>query len=65
METATNAILGELRTIRKELKEIKETIPDKEMFLTSEETMLLMKSYESEKEGKLVTSKDLKRELGL
>ena len=65
MESATNAILDELKTIRKELKEIKDTIPDKEMFLTSEESELLMMSFEHEKEGKLVTSKDLKRELGL
>lgn len=65
METANAAILKELKTIRKELQEIKETIPDKEMFLTTEETKLLMDSYEHEKEGKLVSSKDLKRELGL
>lgn len=65
MDTATHAILEELRIIRKELREIKETIPDRDMFLTSEESQLLMDSYEHEKQGKLMTSEDLKRELGL
>lgn len=65
MENATNAILEELRIIRKELQEIKETIPNKEMFLTSEESKLLMESFQHEKDGTLTSSKDLKRELGL
>ena len=44
---------------------IKETMPDKEMFLTTEERILLEDSYKNEKDGKLVSSKDLRRELGL
>ena len=42
-------VLEELKEIRKELKIIKETIPDKEMFLSVEEEKLLEESYVNEK----------------
>jgi len=58
-------ILNELKAIKSELDFIRENMPDKEMFLTTEERILLEDSYKNEKDGKLVSSKDLRRELGL
>lgn len=63
---ATEAkILGELKAIRTELDLIKENMPDKQMFLSTEEKFLLEESYKNEKEGKLVSSKNLRKQLGL
>lgn len=56
-------ILGELKAIRSDLDFIKENMPDKEMFLTTEEKQLLEESYRNEKEDKLVSSKKLKKQL--
>jgi len=58
-------VLEELKEIRKELKIIKETIPDKEMFLSVEEEKLLEESYVNEKKGDLISDKDLRKELGI
>ena len=46
-------------------RNIKNNMPNKEMFLSAEEKKLLQKSYNHEKEGKLISSKDLKKKLGL
>ncbi len=61
----TQLILKELKEIKDELKLIKETMPDKEMFLTHEEESLLEESRINEKRGELIHSKDLKKELGI
>ena len=61
----TNQVLAELKAIRKELVEIKENMPDKEMFLTAEEEKRLEESYVNEKNGKLVNSADLRKALGI
>ena len=61
----TQLILKELKEIKDELKLIKETVPDKEMFLTHEEESLLEESRINEKRGELIHSKDLKKELGI
>lgn len=63
--TTEARILDELKAIRTELDLIRENMPDKEMFLTTEEKLLLEESHKNEKEGKLVSSKDLRRQLGL
>ncbi len=65
MATETQQILEELKEIKEELSHIKEMIPDKEMFLTVEEKLLLEESFKNEKEGKLISSKELRKELGL
>lgn len=65
MVNETKQILKELREIKTEIKSIKESMPDKDMFLTSEEERLLEESYTHEKKGKLVSSKDLRKELGI
>jgi len=43
---------------------MRKMMPDKEMFLTAEEEKLLEKSYINEEKGKLVSSGDLRKELG-
>ena len=62
METTLKPIMNELRIIRREIEGIKENMPDKDMFLTEEERRLLEDSYK--KEG-LVSSKNLRRKLGI
>jgi hypothetical protein len=63
MDTDIKPIMEQLRFIREELSQIKETMPDKDMFLTAEEKKLLQQSYTNEKEKKLTRSQDLKKEL--
>lgn len=58
-------IMDELKIIRDKLEYIEEIIPDKDMFLSVEESTLLEESFAREKEGKLITSKELKRKLGI
>jgi len=65
MTTEIKQVLNELKDIKKELKSIKETMPNKEMFLTIEEEKLLEESYANEKNGELVSSKNLRKELGI
>ena len=65
MATEIKQIMHELRNIREEIEYIKNNMPNKEMFLNAEEKKLLQKSYKHEKEGKLISSKDLKKKLGL
>ncbi len=64
METE-QLILKKLEKIEKEVGEIKENMPNKDMFLTSEEELLLEESYENEKKGNLVSSEDLRKEIGI
>lgn len=40
-------------------------IKDKDRFLTEDERILLKQSYKNEKEGKLVSSKTIRKQLGL
>ena len=61
----TQLILRELKEIKDELKLIKETMPDKEMFLTYEEESLLEESRVHEKRGELIHANDLIKELGI
>ncbi len=63
MSTESKTIIEMLSTIKNELNFIKDNMPNKEMFLTTEEKQLLRESYNHEKEGKLVSSKDLKKQL--
>ncbi len=65
MEASLAPVMEELKLIRKELHEIKETMPDRDMFLTAEEKALLEQSYKNEKEGKLVSGAILRKQLGL
>ena len=58
-------ILDELKAIKEELDYIKENMAEKDMFLSTEEKQLLKESYKNEEESKLISSKDLKKQLGL
>ena len=58
-------IMDELKGIKEEIQYIKNNMPDKEMFLDTEEKQLLQDSYKNEKEGKIISSKDLKKKLRL
>ena len=66
MTTSTEMrILDKLNEIKIELDYIKKNIPNTDMFLTTEEKELLEQSYKNEKEGKLVSSKNLRKQLGI
>ncbi len=63
MEANIKPIIDELNFIKKELSDIKRSMPDKEMFLTSEESVLLKESFDNEKKGKITSADDLLEEL--
>ena len=65
MINETQEILNKLRKIEIDIEYIKETMPDKEIFLTTEEKELLEESYENEKKGLLVKSKDARKQFGI
>ena len=65
MISETQQILKIINELKSVIKIIKEMIPDKEMFLTIEEEILLEESYAHEKEGILISSKDLRKKLGI
>lgn len=65
METEIKQILDDLSIIKTEIHSIKQNMPDKEMFLTCEEAKLLEESRQHEKEGKLVSARDLRKKLGI
>jgi len=54
-------LLQEVREIKRDIKIIMENMPDKDMFLTSEEEVLLEESYNSERNKKLVSGKSLRK----
>jgi hypothetical protein len=57
-------ILHELRTLRKEVRQLKKNL-DADAVLTPYERKLLKESYEHEKQGKLVSSEEVRRRLGI
>ena len=65
MSDSIKQVLEELKGIRKDLKDIRENMPDKEMFLTAEEERLLEKSHANEQKDKLISSKALRKEIGI
>ncbi len=65
MATVDEQILQEIKLIKEELVTIKENMPDKEMFLSTEEKKLLEESYANEKEGNTISGDTLKKKLGI
>jgi len=65
MNTEIKQIADDLTFIKSELAKIKEDMPSKDMFLTAEESKLLKESYANEKKGKIASSKDLRKSLGI
>jgi len=65
MEKEHNEILSRLKKIEIEVEFIKESMPTKDMFLDSEERVLLEESYKNERDGSLVSSKKARELLGV
>ena len=61
----TVEVLKELKAIRKDLRSLRNALPEKDIFLTAEEKKLLEESYANEKAGRLMSSRALRRELWL
>lgn len=61
--TFEKQIISKLDRVEKTMNQILEYIEDTK--LTAEERQLLQESYKQEKEGKLISSKDLKKKLGM
>ena len=61
--TLEKQIMSRLDKVEKTMNQILEYIEDTK--LTAEERKLLQESYKQEKQGKLISSKDLKKKLGL
>lgn len=58
-------ILEKLEKIEKNVEDIKEHMVDVDTILTTEERILLDQSIKNEKEGKLVSNKELRKRLGI
>lgn len=65
MDAGIKDVMEELKLIKSELHTIREIMPDKDMFLTADESQLLQESHKNEKEGKLLSSTELRKELGI
>ena len=65
MSNDIKQVLDELKVIKKDIQLIKENMPDKEMFLTASEEKLLEESYINEQKEKLISGKDLRKEIGI
>jgi len=65
MDTDTQKIVEELRSIRQELDTIKDRMVDRDMLLDTEEKKILKDSLETEKKSKLLTKEELKKRLEL
>jgi len=58
-------VFDELASIKAELDEIKEHMVDADTILSEEEKVLVDESFRHEKEGKLVSISEFKKDLGL
>ena len=65
MEADIRRIIEDLNLIKDELHQIKQNMPDKDMFLTPDESKMLSQSRINERKKKLTSSKDLRKKLGL
>ena len=65
MEIQPVDIMNELKKIRIDINFLKTNMPDKEMFLSSEEEILFSQSLENEAKGNLISSEKLKKEFGI
>jgi len=58
-------VFDELASIKAELDEIKEHMVDADTILSEEEKVIVDESFKHEKEGKLVSISEFKKDLGL
>lgn len=63
--TFERRIFDELAHIKEEIDEIREHMVDVDTIISEEERILIDKSFEHEKEGKLVSLSDFEKELGM
>lgn len=59
------AILTELRSIRKEISLIKENMVDRDMILSGDDYEALFETAKAKKERKLLSLEEVEKELGL
>ncbi len=64
MTTETQQILEELKTMKVDLEFIKKHMFDPDTIMTTEESKRFEQSMKEFKEGKTISLKDLKKELG-
>lgn len=65
MANETQEILTRLQKIEQALRRIQRCMPDRDMFLSSEEKQLVEESFERETHGQLLSSAEARRQLGL
>lgn len=65
MDATIKEVIEELKHIRKDVTLIKKAVVDTESYLTPSEVKLLKDSLEDEEKGRLLTSKELRKKLGL
>lgn len=65
MASDTRQILQELKVIKKELDFIKENMVDIDSVVTEEDYEALLEYRKQKSQGKLISHKQLKKELGL
>jgi hypothetical protein len=58
-------VIKELDSIKEQLIEIREHMVDIDCILTDEERKLVDESYKNQREGKLISLSEFKKELGL
>ena len=63
MTNQMHEILSRLSEIQADVNYIKKHVKDEDIFLTEEEEELLQESYENEKAGRLLSSKEARKEL--
>ena len=65
MSSGFKELKNELILIKKELRFIRSSLPDPDIYLTTEEKKLVEQSYHNERDGKLISGTQLKKRLGL
>ncbi|MEK6800839.1 MAG: hypothetical protein AABY05_02810 [Nanoarchaeota archaeon] len=58
-------VLIKLAKIQNDVEYLKKHVKNEDIFLSEEEEKLLQDSYKNEKEGKLISHSQLKKELGI
>ncbi|MEK6819516.1 MAG: hypothetical protein AABY10_06315 [Nanoarchaeota archaeon] len=58
-------VLLKLAKIQNDMEYLKKHVKNEDIFLSEEEEKLLQDSYKNEKEGKLISHSQLKKELGI
>ncbi|MEK6893563.1 MAG: hypothetical protein AABX07_05155 [Nanoarchaeota archaeon] len=65
MANDNQEMLNRIKNIEIVVEYIKDSMPSKDMFLSTEEKILLQESYAEEKSDALVSSKEARKKLGI